>query len=145
KPDVCSPKQFEPLQHYFYLNNGDGTFRDFTKEAGILRGKGLGVVIADFNHDGKPDIYVANDTADNYLYLNQGGAVFKEMGIELAVAKDEEGVPNGSMGVDAADYDGSGNMSIFVTNYQQETHALYRNHGNVPFIWASSQAGIKAI
>ncbi len=151
RADVCSPKKFEGLQAYLYLNNGDGTFRDFTKEAGIKASKGLGVVIADFNHDGKPDIYVANDTVDNFLYINQGGARFHEVAIELAAAKDEDGVPQGSMGVDTADYNFSGHFSIFVTNYQQESHALYRNRGLNErgdlevFNYASAQAGIKAI
>jgi hypothetical protein len=151
RDDVCSPKKFDELPHYLYLNNGDGTFRDFSKEAGLKPGKGLGLVVADFNHDGMPDVYIANDTRDNYLYLNQGGAKFQEVGIELAVAKDEDGVPNGSMGVDTSDYDGSGHFSIFVTNYQQEAHALYRNRGLKNgrtldvFNYASGYAGIKAI
>lgn len=156
--DVCSPKQFEGLPHYLYLNNGKGAFVDVSNEAVVetdrkgtviqkpLRtGKGLGVVILDINHDGKPDIYVANDTTDNYLYVNKGNAKFEEQATQLGVARDENNVPNGSMGVAAADYDGSGQFSIFVTNYQHEAHQLYRNKGQGPFHFASTRAGIMAI
>lgn len=148
KQDVCSPKQFSPLPHNLFLNNGDGTFRDVTQEAGILPGKGLGVLICDFNHDRKPDIYVANDTEPNYLYLNNsqpGKPLFEEAAARLGVALDEQGVPNGSMGVDAADYDGSGHFSIFVTNYQHEAHALYRNLRPNSFRYVSAPTGIQAI
>ncbi|MCS6976200.1 MAG: CRTAC1 family protein [Gemmatales bacterium] len=146
--DVCSPKQFNPLPHNLFLNNGDGTFRDVTQQAGIIPGKGLGVLICDFNHDRKPDIYVANDTEPNYLYLNNsqpGQPRFEEAAARLGVALSEEGVPNGSMGVDAADYDGSGHFSIFVTNYQHEAHALYRNLRPTSFRYVSAPTGIQAI
>jgi hypothetical protein len=145
KQDVCSPKQFNPLPHALFLNNGDGTFKDASAAAGLKPGKGLGVLAVDVNHDGKPDVYVANDTVDNFLYINKGGGKFDEQATELSVARDENGVPNGSMGVDAADYDGSGHFSIFVTNYQHEAHALYRNRGQGPFRFASAPAGITAI
>jgi hypothetical protein len=145
-PDVCPPKQFTALPHILYLNNGDGTFRDASQEAGLRAdGKGLGVVAADVNDDGKVDIYVANDTVENFLYLNKGGAKFEEAGLASAVACDDNGTPNGSMGVDVGDYDGSGALSIFVTNYQHESHALYRNRGNAQFVYASRSAGISAI
>lgn len=148
KLDVCSPKQFKPLPHFLFLNNGNGTFKDVTKEAGIIPGKGLGVLIADINHDRKPDIYVANDTEANYLYVNastDGKLKFDEMGSKWGVALDEHGIPNGSMGVDATDYDGSGQFSIFVTNYQHEAHALYRNLRPGQFRYVSAPAGILAI
>jgi hypothetical protein len=115
-------------------------------------GKGLGVVIADFNGDRKPDVYVANDTVDNFLYVNRGKAkgklLLEELGMESGTARDQDGVPNGSMGVDAADYDGSGRPSIWVTNYEQELHALYRNEcrpGREFFLFATQIAGIAAV
>jgi hypothetical protein len=158
KRDVCSPKRFEGLQHYLYLNDGKGGFLDVTQSCVIDRGpdgketlqplkkgKGLGVIVLDVNHDGKPDIYVANDTTDNYLYINRGNARFEELATQLGVARDENNTPNGSMGLAAADYDGSGHYSIFVTNYQHESHQLYRNQGNGPFYFASARAGITAI
>jgi hypothetical protein len=173
--DVCPPKQFRALPHQLYRNNHDGTFTDISKVAGLRvprqpadydalthldaegrkhlqsadaardYGKGLGVLIFDADDDGLPDIYVANDTTGNFLYLNQGGARFQEVGLERAVAYDENATPNGSMGVDAADYNGAGSFSIFVTNYQNEAHALYRNKGKGQFVYASRPAGIAAI
>ncbi|MER3416759.1 MAG: hypothetical protein C4297_11185 [Gemmataceae bacterium] len=143
--DVCPPKLFQPLQHALYLNNGDGTFREVTVSAGIKPGKGLGVIACDLDNDGRIDIYVANDTTDNYLYLNQGRGQFREVAAERGVATDDQGIPNGSMGLDVAAYDGSEAPSIFVTNYQNEAHALYRNLGNGQFRFVSRSAGIAAI
>jgi len=135
--DVCPPKQFDSNPHALWKNNGNGTFADVSKEAGLRipvrkdkdYGKGLGVLILDADGDGKPDIYVANDTTDNFLYLNKsskGKFRFEEKGLELGVARDYQGTANGSMGLTAADFDGSGRPAIFVTNYESEYHALYR-------------------
>jgi enediyne biosynthesis protein E4 len=142
---VCSPKTFQPLADVLYLNNGDGTFRDASREAGLRPdGKGLGVLIADLDEDGKPDVYVANDTTANFLYLNRGGRL-EEVGLHRGVAYGGRGEPQGSMGVDAADYEGSGRFSLFVTNFQLEAHALYRNRGAGQFYHSSDAAGITAI
>jgi hypothetical protein len=108
-------------------------------------GKGLGVLIADLDDDGRPDIYVANDTSGNFLYLNHGKCRFEEIAADRGVAYDDAGTPTGSMGVDAADYNGAGTLSLFVTNYQNEVNALYRNRGKGQFIFASRSAGIAAI
>jgi hypothetical protein len=163
--DTCSPRQFQPLLDALYLNKGDGTFRDATQEAGLKAGKGLGVLVADVNDDGKPDIYVANDTTNNFLYLNQSGQLaprvggektqpteqidhpvkFAEVGLSQSVATGENGKPNGSMGVDTADYDGSGNFSIFVANFQGEWHDLYRNAGRGSFVHATARTGLTVI
>src|SRR5205823_1452208 len=137
------------LPHVVYRNLGGGRFADVSKEAGLRPdGKGLGVIAADLDGDGKPDVYVANDTVDNFLYLNRstpGHIRFEERGLSAGVARDDNGVPNGSMGVDVADYDGSGLLSIFVANYQHEAHALYRNRGGGLFTHASRGAGVSAI
>src|SRR5262249_39356901 len=113
--DVAPPKRFPARPHRLYRNNRDGTFTDVSGRAGLRPdGRGLGVVVADFDGDGKPDIYVANDTDENFLYLNRGGWRFEEVGLRAGVARDDAGVPNGSAGVDCADYDGSGRLSLFV-------------------------------
>lgn len=155
-PDVCAPKQFEGLPHKLYRNDGKGAFVEVGKEAGLDPGgpnqsKGLGVLIVDVDGDGKPDVYVANDTVDNFLYLNKstpGKLRFDEVGLVSGTARDDRGTPNGSMGVDAGDPDRTGKPSLWVTNYENELHALYRNDCQVgrPFFqFRSSAAGIAAI
>jgi hypothetical protein len=174
KRDACPPRQFGAVAHALYQNvpeeargpkSGDRPltprrrFVDVSREAGLRvppradqdYGKGLGVLMVDVNGDSKADIYVANDTTDNFLYLNAsspGKLRFKEMGLELGVARDAGGTPNGSMGVDADDYDGSGLPSIWVTNYEGELHALYKNvmtGGRQYFRYVTQPAGISVI
>jgi hypothetical protein len=142
--DVCPPERFQPLPPALYFNNGDGTFR-LAKDAGLKPGKALGVVLADLNDDGRIDIYVANDAQVNHLYLNQGGGRFEEAGARAGVAYDADGKIGGSMGVDVGDYDGSGRPSLFVANYENEMHCLYRNLGKATFQCVSRPAGITAI
>jgi hypothetical protein len=155
-PDICPPKAFDGLPHKLFRNNRDGTFTDVSVEAGLRPGgpdasKGLGVLLVDLNGDGRPDIYVANDTADSFLYVNRcqpGRFRFEERGLVSGTARDIGGSPNGSMGVAAADYDGSGRPSLFVTNYENEVHALYRNDcrgDNIVFEYASRAAGIASL
>jgi hypothetical protein len=143
--DVCPPASFQALPTRLYLNKGDGTFRDAGAEAGMKAGKGLGILVLDLDEDGKPDIYVANDTSGNQLYLNKGGGRFEEAALVRGVALNEHGRAAGSMGVDAADYDGSGHFSLFVTNFTQQSHALYHNLGQGWFQHASVRAGVVAI
>ncbi len=151
--DVCPPKDFSGLQHKLFRNQGNGAFTDVTQEADLLPGgpsasKGLGVLVVDVNADGKPDIYVANDTVDNFLYLNRsspGKLRFEERGLASGTARDDRGNANGSMGVDAGDFDGSGRPSLWVTNYENESHALYRNQGTGLFTFSTYAAGIAAI
>jgi hypothetical protein len=155
-PDICPPKVFDGLPHKLFRNNGNGTFTDVSAEAQLRPGgpdasKGLGVLLVDINGDGKPDIYVANDTADSFLYVNRctpGHFRFEERGLVSGTARDLGGSPNGSMGVDAADYNRSGKPSLFVTNYENELHALYRNDCRddaIVFQYASRSAGIAAL
>jgi enediyne biosynthesis protein E4 len=155
--DVCPPKQFIAMPHALY-HNRKGCFHDVTRAAGIRidhplqeHGKGLGVVLVDVSGDGKPDIYVANDTVDNFLYLNRstpGKLKFDEVGMGMGVARDDRGTPNGSMGTDAGDPFGSGLAALWCTNYEGELHALYRNmsrNGGQNFVYATQSAGIGAI
>jgi hypothetical protein len=113
--------------------------------------KALGVIVVDVNLDAKPDVYVANDTVANFLYVNTstpGTITFKEQGLLAGVALDGGGSPNGSMGLDAADPEGTGKPSLWVTNYENEFHALYRNNsvdGNAAFVFATQATGIGAI
>jgi hypothetical protein len=151
KRDVCPPRQFKSLPHSLYRNNRGKNFTDVSEMAGLYQNdarkhsKGLGVLVADLNDDGRPDIYVADDETQNLLYLNRGGLKFDEHGLLSAVALDDNGTGSGSMGVDAGDYDGSGRPSLFVTNYQNEIHHLFRNLGGEQFAYASRSAGIAAI
>ncbi len=143
KTDVCPPHRFESLPNALYFNrNGSRFVRQ--SDAGIKPGKGLGVVLADLDGDGRTDIYVANDTIENYLYMNRGGK-FAEVGVSAGVAYDGEARPTGSMGTDAADCDGSGRLSLFVANFEGEEHGLYRNLGKSGFLYASRTAGIAAL
>ena len=144
--EICPPKQFDPLPDVIYYNNGDGTFRDATQEAGLRKdGKGLGVLLTDLNLDGHLDIYVANDTTDNFLYLNNGKGAFQEVGLLHSVALDNTGVANGSMGVDVGDYNGDGLPDIWVANYEQESFALYENVGKGTFLHVSDKAGVTSL
>ncbi len=126
--------------------------RDLERAKNDDFGKGLGVIIVDVNGDGKPDIYVANDTSDNFLYLNRstpGVIKFDDVGGEMGVDKDAYGAAQGSMGVDAGDPFGSGWPCLWTTNYEGELHALYRNRrrddGQHFFAFATSSAGLAAI
>jgi hypothetical protein len=145
RQDVCPPSRFQPLPHRLYMNNGDGTFRDASREAGLKPGAGLGVLLVDVDDDGRPDIYIANDGGGNFLYLNRGRHPWDEVGLPSGTSCDETGQPGGSMGVDAAAYDGSDRFSIFVTNFFGQTHFLFRNLGRATFQNVSRAAGITAI
>ncbi len=148
--DVCSPHLFEAVPHALFHNNGDGTFTDVSRRAGLRRhtredGKGLGVLLADLNDDGRPDIYVTNDTTDNLLYVNKGRGRFEERGLQAGVARDGRGEPDGSMGLDAGDYDGSGRPSLWVTNFEAQLHSVFRNvgaGGPLAFRYESQAAGL---
>ncbi|MGV3608828.1 MAG: CRTAC1 family protein [Planctomycetaceae bacterium] len=144
--DFCSPRAFEPLNDTLYIGNGDGTFRDGSKEAGLVDGgKGLGVIASDLDNDGDVDIYVANDTTANFLYLNDGKGHFQELGELNGAAVDDSGTPNGSMGVDVIDYNRDGLPDIWVANFERESFALYANLGDGAFLHSSRTTGIAAL
>jgi hypothetical protein len=155
-PDVCPPKRFKGLPHKLFRNTGDGRFVDVSDEAGLLKGsadssKGLGVVAVDLNGDGRPEVYVANDTVPNFLYVNRssrGKIRLTEEGMPAMVALGGGGEADGSMGVDAGDPDGTGKPSLWVTNYENELHALYRNKSErdrLFFLFVTPSTGIAAL
>lgn len=135
----CHPSLFEGAPDTLYHNNGDGTFTDVSQEAGVggiggmFHGKGLGVVSADFNNDGAPDLYVANDDTRNDFFYNNGDGTFSEISLLAGCAYSFNGVAQAGMGVAAGDYNGDGWLDIFVTNLSYETNALYRNNGDGTF------------
>lgn len=144
--DVCSPNEFEPLNDILFVNQGDWTFRSEFEAAGLTPGgKGLGVLTADLNDDGQLDIYVANDTVNNFLYSGNGELQFQEIGMTAGVALDGNGAPNGSMGIALFDFDGNLKPDLWVTNYENESIAAYQNIGDNLFSWASDKLGLSAI
>jgi RNA polymerase sigma factor (sigma-70 family) len=149
KRDICPPKRFNALPHQVYHNNGDGTFTDASKEAGLRdTGKGLGVIAVDVNADGKPDVFVANDTVANFLYVNRsvpGKIRLEEVGLVAGVAHNELGTPTGSKGLEALDYDNTGRPALWVTNYEGEVHSLFHNERGGSFRFTSRAAGIAAL
>jgi hypothetical protein len=129
----CGPRGLEGEGDLLFHNDGDGRFTDVSVKAGVSDPRGyfgLGVAWFDFNEDGWLDLYVANDSTANFLYVNQKDGTFKEQAFPLGVAVSEDGAEQGSMGVAVGDYDHSGRFSLFVTNFSEEYNALYRNEGD---------------
>lgn len=143
--DVCGPKRLGPLPDRLLLGEPTGEFREVTRDYGLRTdGKGLGVVIGDIDLDGDSDIYVANDTTQNFLYRNEGPGKLVECGLPTGCGFDPSGAPDGSMGTDLADFDGDGWPDLWVVNFEQETFALYRNVGDGTFLHASEATGMAA-
>ncbi len=148
KPDVreiCPPREFQGLPDVLYLGNGDGTFRDASRESGLrIDGKGLGVVVADFDLDGDVDVYVGNDMDPNFQYRNSGNAKFEEIGQISGTAFDSANTPEGSMGVDVGDFDLDGLPDLCSSNIAIGSLSLYRNDGNGQFHHASREFGVSS-
>ena len=125
----CEPDNFIAQSDTLYRNNGDGTFTDVTKTTGIYNttGKGLGVVWGDYNNDGAADIYIANDSTENFFYRNSGDGTFEEIGFMVGVALSEDGVAENGMGTAFGDWNNDGWLDLTVTNYAQQTNTLYHN------------------
>jgi hypothetical protein len=132
----CTPESYKGVTGRLYRGIKGARFEDMTAKAGLLvpTQKGLGVCVTDINNDGWPDIAVANDTQPNNLFLNQKNGTFKDVGVSSGVAFSEEGVARGAMGIDSADYDLSGRLSLIIGNFSNQMLALYHNEGNVFFI-----------
>jgi len=133
---ACGPPGLPGGKNILYHNNGDGTFTDVSESSGITQAYGtygLGVLVADFDNDGWPDIYVANDSMAAALYQNQKNGKFVDIGIAAGAAYSPDGKPQAGMGVSAGDYDRDGHLDIFKTNFSGDTHSLYRNLGATTF------------
>jgi hypothetical protein len=144
-PVACGPRGLPFDRNILYRNNGDGTFTDVSEASGVaapLGHYGLGVVSADFNDDGLPDIYVACDRTPSLLYINQGGGKFAEEALLRGVALDDHGRALSGMGVAAADYAGDGRLSLFRSNFSDEMETLYRNRGDGNFDEVTLAAGM---
>ncbi len=127
----CHPSYYQPLPNALYRNQGDGTFRDVSNESGIAahRGKGMGVAVGDYDGDGWPDVFVANDTLPNFLFHNEHNGRFRESALAAGVAYNDNGEAVSSMGADLRDFDNDGREDLFVTALTNETFPLFRNLG----------------
>lgn len=132
----CTPESYKGQSPTLYRNRGDGTFEDTTQRAGVFdpTSKALGVALLDYNGDGWLDVFVANDTQPNRLYENKRNGTFVDVGLSAGVAFNEAGVARAGMGVDAADYSGTGRQGIVIGNFSNEMIALYSNEGNGLFL-----------
>ena len=145
----CVPRVFKPTASFLYHNNGDGTFTEVSKGTAISRalGKGLGVVATDINNDGRMDLFVANDTVQNFLFVNRGPGAdgrwnWDEIGLTAGVGFSENGRTRSGMGIDAADLDGDGWQDLFVANVDHEMYSIYVNNKDESFHDASEKLGV---
>ena len=140
----CHPLQFDALPNLVYRNDGNGAFTDMSAESGVapFLGRGLGVVIADFDDDGWPEVFVANDSMPNFLFRRTGQWRYEEVALRSGVAVASDGRSRAGMGTDAADYDGDGRLDLVVTNLDYEMYSLYRGLGRQLFAYATPESGI---
>jgi hypothetical protein len=132
----CTPETYPGASLRLWHNNGNGTFTDATKKAGLYdtSSKSLGIAILDANQDGWPDVAISNDTQPNKLYINNRNGTFTEQGVAAGIAYSDDGVARAGMGIDAGDYDRSGYPGILVTNFSNQMLALYQNQRNGLFV-----------
>jgi hypothetical protein len=144
---ACGPPGLNGGKNILYHNNGDGTFTDVSETAGILKANGtygLGVLTADLDNDGWPDIYVANDSTASALYQNKKNGKFVDIALEAGCALSPDGKPQAGMGISAADYDLDGNLDLVKTNFAGDTPSLYHNLGEASFEDTTFTAGLGA-
>ncbi|HTW60621.1 MAG TPA: CRTAC1 family protein [Terracidiphilus sp.] len=143
----CGPRGLRGAGDALFHNNGDGTFTNVSKAAGVDDPSGyygLGVVWVDFNNTGRPDIYIANDSTPNYLYKNLGHGKFEDIGLESGTALSNDGAEQASMGIAVGDYNHTGRPSLYVTDFSEENDDLYRNDGDWNFSEVSYPSGAAA-
>ena len=140
----CNPGTYTSVPMRLYHNLGKGRFEDVTEKAGFgsAKGKGMGIAIADFNDDGWMDVFIANDTERNFLYLNQGNGTFKEAGLEYGVAYNDDGSTVSGMGTDAKDYNNDGWVDIFYNDLMDQEWGLFRNNHGKSFRYVSAETGV---
>ncbi len=140
----CTPESYKGTASKLYRNLGNGRFEDASQKAGVAdpNSKSLGIAVLDYNLDGWPDLFIANDTQPNKLYRNNRNGTFTEEGMSAGVAYSEDGVARGAMGVDAADYDRSGRPHLIVGNFSNQMLALYHNEGKGLFVDEASRSAI---
>ena len=143
----CHPDRYRAERVLLYHNNGNGTFTEVSQSAGIgqLFGKGMGISISDYDGDGRPDIFIANDNDRNLLIHNLGGGKLKEVGMEAGVAYNGDGRQLSGMGSDFRDFDGDGLPDILMTGLRGETFELFRNNGKASFDDASVSTGLVSL
>ena len=147
-PVVCGPRGLPPGTHSLYRNNGDGTFTDVSRDAGIAdatRSYGMTVVTADLDEDGWPDIYVACDSTPSLLFINNRDGTFREEGVLRGVALSDDGAEQAGMGVGAGDYDLDGHLDLFKTHFADDASGLYKNDGTGNFddVTRTSRVGVE--
>lgn len=142
--DYCSPSTYDGIPDRLFRNLGDGRFADVSGTAGLedVARHGLGVIVADLDDNGLPDIYIANDGDPNSLWLNRGNLKFQDEAFLAGSAVNADGMTEAGMGVDAADYDRSGTEDLFVTHMRSESNTLYRNDGDGWFTDVTSRSGL---
>ena len=147
-PVQCGPRGLPGDGDTLYHNEGNGTFTDVTKKAGVSDPNGyygMGVICSDFDENGLVDIFVANDSTPNFFYKNNGNGTFEEVGFLSGTAVNENGSEQGSMGVTVGDYDHDGKLDLFVTNFDDDYNTLYHNDGKLSFTDVSHAAKVAAI
>ncbi|MDE0326036.1 MAG: CRTAC1 family protein [Candidatus Poribacteria bacterium] len=139
----CGPHEYPGVRDTLYRNNGDGTFTDVTTRAGVHNaGKGLGALFTDYNDDGYPDIFVANDAVPDFLYRNNRDGTFTDIAGTVGVAYNSEGRATASMGIALGDYDNDGIGDIFITNFSLEINSLFHNDGDGFYTMTTFEAGL---
>jgi len=140
----CHPLNYKGKPSVLYRNDGMGRFTDVSADAGIAKyiGNGLGVAVGDYDDDGWPDVFVANDAVPNFLFHNERNGRFTEVGLAAGVSVARDGKPRAGMGTEFADYNGDGRLDLIVTNHEFETHSLFRNDGRGLFTDATVESGI---
>jgi hypothetical protein len=140
----CHPLKYEPLPNTVYRNDGRGIFTDVSEASGVgsLRSNGLGVVVADYDEDGWPDVFVANDTMPNFLFRNTGQFRFVETGLISGFAVGADGKTRAGMGIDTGDYNADGWLDLVITNLDFEMHTINRGLGHGLFGYAATETGV---